>query len=97
MGMRPDDFDDITPARFIYAWLGWMEREESRMRQAWERERWAVWILTSIQMERKDRQPMTQMFPLQWESATVAEPVELSMAERVDRVNKILKTIEDET
>ncbi len=97
MGMRPDDFDDITPARFIYAWLGWMEREESRMRQAWERERWAVWILTSIQMERKDRQPMTQMFPLPWESATVAEPVELSMAERVDRVNKILKVIEDET
>ncbi len=97
MGMRPDDFDDITPARFIYAWLGWMEREESRMRQAWERERWAVWILTSIQMERKDRQPMTQMFPLPWESAIVAEPVELSMAERVDRVNKILKVIEDET
>ena len=97
MGMRPDDFDDITPVRFIYAWLGWMEREQSRMRQAWERERWAVWILTSIQMERKDRQPMTQMFPLPWEAATVAEPVELSMAERVQRVNKILKVIEDET
>ena len=97
MGMRPDDFDDITPARFIYAWLGWMEREQSRMRQAWERERWAVWILTSIQMERKDRQPMTQRFPLPWEAAPVAEPVELSMAERVDRVNKILKVIEDET
>ena len=97
MGMRPDDFDDITPARFIYAWLGWMEREESLMRQAWERERWAVWILTSIQMERKDRQPMTQMFPLPWESATVAEPVELAMAERVRRGNKILKVIEDET
>ena len=95
--MRPDDFDDITPARFIYAWLGWMEREESRMRQAWERERWAIWILTSIQMERKDRQPMTQMFPLPWEAAIVAEPVELSMAERVRRVNKILKVIEDET
>ena len=97
MGMRPDDFDDITPARFIYAWLGWMEREESRMRQAWERERWAVWILTSIQMERKDRQPMTQMFPLPWEATIIAEPVELSMAERVRRVNKILKVIEDET
>jgi hypothetical protein len=95
--MRPDDFDDITPARFIYAWLGWMEREESRMRQAWERERWAVWILTSIQMVRKDRQPMTQMFPLPWEATTAAEPVELSMTERVERVNRILKIIENET
>jgi hypothetical protein len=97
MGMRPDDFDDLTPAKFIYAWLGWQESEASRMRQAWERERWAVWILTSIQMERKDRQPMTQMLPLPWEATIAAEPVELSMAERVERVNKILKTIENET
>jgi hypothetical protein len=97
MGMRPDDFDYITPAQFIYAWWGWMEREENLLRQAWERERWAVWILTSIQMERKDRQPMTQMFPLPWETATVAEPVELTMAERRERVNKILKVIENET
>jgi hypothetical protein len=97
MGMRPADFDDLTPARFIYAWLGWQESEASRMRQAWERERWAVWILTSIQMERKDRQPMAQMFPLPWETTIVAEPIKLSMAERVQRVNRILKTIENET
>jgi hypothetical protein len=97
MGMRPDDFDDMTPARFIYAWLGWMECEESRMRQAWERERWAVWILTSIQMERKDRQPMTQMFPLPWECQPAHGNDELTMEERRERVNRILNQKNDET
>ncbi len=96
MGLRPCDFEQLTPAEFIYAWLGWQGQQENLLRQAWERERWAVWILTSIQMERKDRQPMTQMFPLPWENQ-ISEPVELSMAERVERVNNILKTIENET
>jgi hypothetical protein len=97
MGLRPDDFDAMTPAEFIYAWLGWQQLEESRMRQAWERERWAVWVLTSIQLDRKDRRPMTQMFPLPWETAFAAEPVEqLSMAERLARVNRILKKNDDE-
>ncbi len=96
MGLRPCDFEQLTPAEFIYTWLGWQGQQENLLRQAWERERWAVWILTSIQMERKDRQPMTQMFPLPWENQP-SEPVELSMAERVERVNNILKTIENET
>ena len=39
MGMRPDDFSVLTPAEFIYAWIGWMEVEENRVKQAWERER----------------------------------------------------------
>ena len=49
MYMRPEDFEALTPAEFIYAWLGWSEREQSLQRQSWERERWAVWVLTSIQ------------------------------------------------
>ncbi len=51
--MRPEDFEALTPAEFIYAWLGWSEREQNLQRQAWERERWAVWVLTSIQLDRK--------------------------------------------
>lgn len=55
MYMRPEDFEALTPAEFIYAWLGWSEREQSLQRQSWERERWAVWVLTSIQLDRKER------------------------------------------
>ena len=88
--MRPDDFNALTPAEFMYAWIGWMELQDNRIRQAWERERWAVWILTSIQMDRKDRQPMTQMFPLPWECLPTHGNNELTMDERLKRVNKIL-------
>lgn len=89
MGMRPDDFNHLTPTEFVYAWFGWMELQESIMRQAWERERWSVWVLTSIQLDRKDRRAMTQMFPLPWE-AIPAQAEQLTMAERQERVNRIL-------
>lgn len=95
MGMSPETFQRITPAEFIYSWLGWSELERSRVQQAWERERWAVWVLTSIQMDRKDRQPMTQMFPLPWE-AIPAKTTELTMEERIERVKLIMKK-NDET
>lgn len=88
--MRPDDFNDLTPAEFMYAWIGWMELEENRVKQVWERERWAVWILTSIQMEQKHRQPMTRMFPLPWENVP-AQIREMTMEERIERVKKLLK------
>ena len=87
--MSADEFHALTPAEFMYAWIGWMELEENRIRQAWERERWAVWILTSIQMEQKHRQPMTQMFPLPWENVPPSDN-ELTMDERRERVKQLL-------
>ena len=74
MGLVPEAFERMTPAEFIYAWLGWAKREGDRQRQAWERERWAVWVTTCIQLDRKDRRPMTEMFPLPWEKS--AAPIE---------------------
>ena len=89
MGLRPNDFNALTPAEFIYVWLGWSEQEQSRNKQAWERERWAVWITTCIQLDKKDRLPMTQMFPLPWEEVSDI-PLELTMEERKERINQIL-------
>ena len=48
MGLSPETFERLTPAEFIYVWLGWAKCEEDRQRQAWERERWAVWVATCI-------------------------------------------------
>ncbi len=95
MGLSPEAFYRITPAEFIYAWLGWSELERSRGQQAWERERWAVWILTTIQLDRKDRLPMTQMFPLPWEQVE-APAGKMTMDERRERVKKLLNKHEDE-
>ncbi len=81
----------MTPAEFIYAYIAWADIEQSRTRQAWECERWAVWVLTSIQLEKKDRLSITDMFPLPWEEASSTfDNRELSMQERVQRVNLIL-------
>lgn len=90
MSIRPEDFDALTPAEFIYAWLGWSEQEQIRQQQMWERERWAVWVLTSIQLDRKERRAMTEMFPLPWEKVTAETPESLTMQERRERIKRIL-------
>nr|DAN31093.1 MAG TPA: hypothetical protein [Caudoviricetes sp.] len=96
MSMRPEDFEVLTPAEFIYAWLGWSEREQSLQRQSWERERWAVWVLTSIQLDRKERRAMTEMFPLPWEAESAQTPTPLTMQERRERIRQILNDPKDD-
>lgn len=88
MGLMPEAFECLTPAEFIYAWLGWSDGEQSRLRQAWERERWAVWVATCIQLDKKDRLPMMEMFPLPWEASS--EPRrELTLKERKERIKEM--------
>lgn len=86
------DFETMTPAEFVYAWLGWSHLEASRTQQAWERERWAVWVATCIQLDKKDRLPMKEMFPLPWEESH--EPRrELTPEERKERIDEMKQCI----
>lgn len=93
MGIRPAEFEQMTPAEFYYAWAGWSRREVEREQQAWERTRWEVWILTSIQLDKKDRKPMLEMFPLPWDKGDIEER-ELTIEERTERVKQLMKCIE---
>ena len=93
MGMRPADFEAMTAAEFYYAWVGWSRREVEREQQAWERTRWEAWVLTSIQLDKKDRKPMLEMYPLPWDKP-IATTSELSIDERRERVNELLRCIE---
>ena len=61
MGIRPCDFEDMTFAQYCWAVYGWSQQQIQRQRQEWERARWQTWILTSIQLEKKDRKPMDDM------------------------------------
>lgn len=88
MGLAPEAFAALTPAEFVYTWLGWIDGEQSRRRQEWERERWAVWVATCIQLDKKDRMPMTEMFPLPWESP-VQPQQEPTMDERKERIKEM--------
>ena len=93
MGMRPADFEAMTAAEFYYAWVGWSRREVEREQQAWERTRWEAWVLTSIQLDKKDRKPMLEMYPLPWDKP-IATTSELSIDERRERVNELMRCIE---
>ena len=93
MGLAPEAFERLTPAEFIYAWLGWAKHEGDRQRQAWERERWAVWVATCIQLDRTDRRPMTEMFPLPWEGLTAPSKQEPTMQERMERIEEMKRCI----
>lgn len=99
MGMRPDDFGDLTPAEFFYAYAGWATQQRARQKQQWEQLRWQTWVLTCIQLEKKDRREMTEMFPLPWEMSQDAKPLdtrtsaELTDEERQERVNELLQCV----
>ena len=97
MGMRPSDFEELTPAEFFYAWVGWSKNQTDRQKQEWERTRWQTWVLTCIQMEKKDRKDMVTMFPLPWEKAPESKPIkssaELTPEERQKRIDELLKCI----
>ena len=95
MNIPPDSFYAMTPVEFIYAWIGWLEHQESAIRQAWERERWAVWILTSIQMDKKDRMSAVHMFPLPWETPQ-DDRRDITMDERREIVRNMLKSTKNE-
>ena len=100
MGLRPDDFNDLTPAEFFYAWAGWAKANVDSQKQEWERTRWQTWVLTCIQMDKKDRKEMTQMFPLPWEKASISKPIvssaDLTPEERQKRVDELMKCVKKE-
>lgn len=81
----------MTFSDLCYAMHGWSKREQDIQKREWERTRWLGWVLTSIQLERKDRLPMTQMYPLPWDESTPSpHNRELTIEERQKRVKEIL-------
>lgn len=98
MGMRPDDFADLTPAEFFYAYAGWATHQRAMQKQQWEQMRWQTWVLTCIQLEKKDRREMTEMFPLPWEQAPeerrdTRTSAELTDEERNERINEMMRCV----
>ena len=92
MGMRPQEFEQMTVAEFYYDWVGWSSRQVELQQQAWERTRGEAWVLTSIQLDKKDRKPMHEMYPLPWDKTDITPP-DLSIEERRERVNEMLKVV----
>lgn len=71
--------------------IGWSQREILLQRQQWERTRWQTWVLTSIQLDKKDRKPMDEMFPLPWDKEDVSSQTpQMSLEERRQRAMSML-------
>lgn len=93
MGLRPTDFEMLTPAEFWYAYMGYAVKRYQAERSEWERARWQTWILTGIQLERKDRRSLTAMFPMPWDNETDPRPASsgITMEERMERVKQMMR------
>ncbi|MFR9500647.1 MAG: hypothetical protein SNH18_09420 [Rikenellaceae bacterium] len=90
MGFTVEEFEQSTPAQFVYAWLGWSKLQEQRTRQEWERERWSLWVNTSCWISKKDRKPMHAAFPLPWDEHMADPSTELTRDERRERAKRLL-------
>ena len=95
MGLSLSEFEALTPAQFIYAWSGWAALQRDHSRHQWEIARWQTWTLTCIQLDRKDRRPICEMFPMPWDKPDKSESdaTELTHEQRRQRVNDILQCI----
>ena len=91
IGIRPCDFEDMTFAEYCWAAYGWNRMQIQKQRQEWEIGRWQTWILTSIQLEKKDRKPMNEMFPLPWDKDNTPIPSpQLTLEQRRQRAFNML-------
>lgn len=90
MGLAPETFDNMTVAQFMYACVGFNEREKNEFRAEWERTRWSTYFLLSIQIRPEDRKEMTQMLPLPWEVTQHASK-NMTLDERQARVADMIK------
>lgn len=96
MGLSPEAFGRMTVSEFVLAWSGWMKREQDRIIHEWEMTRWQTWVLTSIQLDRKDRVSLQRMFPMPWDAGAGTESKEepMTISERRQRVQDILRCVD---
>lgn len=87
MAMSIDNFNSITPAEFITAYLGYLKRQEEIERMQWERCRWQTWIYACVQSTKKIS--MKEFAPLPWDEP-IEKDLELTEEQRAERVKNIL-------
>lgn len=90
MGLNPEVFDSMTPAEFILAQYGWINRRSADFRQSMEIARFGAYWPTIVQIDPKHRRAMDVLIPLPWDApAKQKEQKKLTPAERLARVRQI--------
>lgn len=65
MGMAPEVFDSMTVAHFVYAVAGYRRKEMGRMKEEWERIRWATYNVMRMDMTKDVG--LRELLPLPWD------------------------------
>ena len=91
VGMRLDDFCRLTPSEFEAVCRSWNEREESLVRDGWERMRMGAAI--GIQPHVKEKVTPQKMLPFPWERPKRDAP-KVSAEEARKRYEKLMRTID---
>lgn len=90
MGLQPDVFDGMTVVEFVYMSWGYAEKTREQTRAAWELQRWDTYIQVAIQLAPGDRQTMTRMFPLPWDTQ-LEEQQPMTLEERRESARKLIR------
>lgn len=99
--MSEPEFEITTPA-FFYARL--QALNQSRIaeneyrahaeREAWERTRYQTWYLIQVQLEKKDRQRITDFLPFPWDEKKNVFDIE-KMREEIKKVRWAPATLDE--
>lgn len=90
MGLSPEMFNSMTPAEFILAQYGYLNKKQAEARQAWEIARFSTYAQIIIHIDKKHRKSPQEMFPFAWdEQLPKKKQKQLTPEERLERVRKI--------
>lgn len=95
MGMSAHEFDVLTPAQFIYAQLGYLERLRQQELMMLRVQRWGAYAMLSPWFEKGNVKSMTELLPIPGDeipkSIESSRAKELTLEQRKQRVSEILK------
>lgn len=92
IGLRPDDFEAMTPRRFGAVAKAYGEHYETGLRDGWERTRIASTVI--IQPQLTKRVEPRQVFPLPWDKERPGEKIPTKEEDMKD-FERLMKALRD--
>lgn len=94
MGIRPQDFDDMTFAQFTYSYWGWLSGQVAAYRQNMECIRWEVYNLNIIQL--KEKPSITELYPFPWDTQASKPKIDPYSPESQAKAKRLLDILNRE-
>lgn len=86
MGIRAEDFWDMTPREFFNALRHYNRAQDFEYHQGWERTRWLATITINIQLDPKDRITPEQLIRFEWDQPKEIQKPDREQFERLKKL-----------